>query len=97
MSDGVSGKLETIQSTLTQLQISVGKIEKEEENTKTFMEDMTNNTLPVIFRKIDKLGDDFRGLERKVFFRLPVWATLLLGVLMSLVVGLIVKGVYGGR
>ena len=32
MSDGVSGKLETIQSTLTQLQISVGKIEKEEEN-----------------------------------------------------------------
>ena len=68
-------------------------IETEVTNIKDTLDDIKNNHLNSIYKKFDDIWNKFSCFEKKLTNRLPLWATLLITLLSSLVVGLIVYGV----
>ena len=68
-------------------------IETEVMNIKETLDDIKNNHLNSIYKKFDDIWKKFSCFEKKLTNRLPLWATLLITLLSSLVVGLVVYGV----
>ena len=68
-------------------------IETEITNIKKLFDDIKNNHLNSIYKKFDDIWTKFSCFETKLTSRLPLWATLLITLLSSLVVGLVVYGV----
>ena len=68
-------------------------IETEVTNIKDTLDDIKNNHLNSIYEKFDDIWKKFNCFEKKLTNRLPLWATLMITLLSSLVVGLIVYGV----
>ena len=68
-------------------------IETEVTNIKETLDDIKNNHLNSIYKKFDDIWNKFSCFEKKLTNRLPLWATLLITLLSSLVVGLVVYGV----
>lgn len=68
-------------------------IETEVTNIKETLEDIKNNHLNSIYKKFDDIWKKLSCFEKKLTNRLPLWATLLITLLSSLVVGLVVYGV----
>ena len=68
-------------------------IETEVTNIKDTLDDIKNNHLNSIYKKFDDIWNKFSCFEKKLTNRLPLWATLLITLLSSLVAGLIVYGV----
>ncbi len=68
-------------------------IETEVTNIKETLDDIKNNHLNSIYNKFDDIWKKFNCFEKKLANRLPLWTTLLITLLSSLVVGLVVYGV----
>jgi hypothetical protein len=68
-------------------------IETEVTNIKETLEDIKNNHLNSIYKKFDDIWKKLSCFEKKLANRLPLWATLLITLLSSLVAGLVVYGV----
>ena len=68
-------------------------IETEITNIKEAFDDIKNNHLQSIYKKFDDIWKKFNCFERKLTSRLPLWTTLIITLLSSLVVGLVVYGV----
>ncbi len=68
-------------------------IETEITNIKETLDDIKNNHLNSIYKKFDDIWNKFNCFEKKLTSRLPLWTTLLITLLSSLVVGLVVYGV----
>jgi uncharacterized protein YicC (UPF0701 family) len=68
-------------------------IETEVTNIKETLDDIKNNHLNSIYTKFDDIWKKFNCFEKKLTNRLPLWATLFITLLSSLVVGLVVYGV----
>jgi len=68
-------------------------IETEITNIKETLDDIRNNHLNSIYKKFDDIWNKFSCFEKKLTSRLPLWTTLLITLLSSLVVGLVVYGV----
>lgn len=68
-------------------------IETEVTNIKETLDDIKNNHLNSIYNKFDDIWGKFNCFEKKLANRLPLWTTLLITLLSSLVVGLVVYGV----
>ena len=68
-------------------------IETEITNIKETLDDIKSNHLHSIYKKFDDIWRKFNCFEKKLTNRLPLWATLFITLLTSLVVGLVIYGV----
>jgi len=68
-------------------------IETEMINVKKILDDIKNNDLHAIYEKFDDIWKKFGYFEKKLTSRLPLWATIFISFLCSLVTGLIIYGV----